>query len=97
MGFVNFSKWIELKEQAPAPGAKAPAPGQAQFKDNNAQVDREIKQIMASTMGKPKKIQQAALMAKAKQMAMNPNIKPDQIKKIQDAMGEDDAQNPAQK
>lgn len=88
MKFKGFSKWVELREQAPAPAGAMPAA----MKDDSKQIDTQIKQVMANNISKPKKMRDTALGALAKKMAMDPNVKPDQLKKVQDAIGADDVQ-----
>lgn len=89
MAFVSFLKWIELKEQAPAAQQQAVSPGR---KDDSAKTDAQIKQVMAANLTDEKK-RKTALQNLAKQMAMNPNAKTDDLKKIADAMKSGD-QNP---
>jgi uncharacterized protein YpuA (DUF1002 family) len=82
---MRFSKWVELREQSPvAPVAGAVAPGR---KDDVAQTDMKIKKTIAGNLNKPDKMRKAALQNLAMQMANDPNAKPDDIKKVADAMG----------
>jgi len=84
---MRFSKWVELREQAPvAPSAGAVAPGR---KDDAAQTDSKIKQTIALNLTDQTK-RKSALQNLAKQLAMNPNAKPEDIKKVADAMGSDE-------
>jgi hypothetical protein len=82
---MKFSKWVELREQAPmAPGAVQPG-----RKDDVAQANSKIKQTIAANLTDQKK-RKTALQNLAKQMAMDPNSKPEDIKKVADAMGSDE-------
>lgn len=91
MKFVKFSKWVEFREQAPAAPA-VPGKTPAAVKDDETQINTQIKQVMANNIGKPKRVRDMALTAKAKQMAMDPNIKPEELKKIQKVIDSDDPQ-----
>ena len=85
---MRFSKWVELREQSPvAPVAGAVAPGR---KDDVAKVDMRIKKTMATNLGKPDNMKKAALQNLAVQMANDPSAKPEDIKKVADAMGSDE-------
>lgn len=93
MNFIGFSRWVELREQAPvAPVAGAVSPGR---KDDTAKTDSQIKQVMANNLTDERK-RKTALQNLAKQMAMNPNAKADDLKKVADALKSDD-QNPLKK
>lgn len=79
---------MELKEQAPglgAPSSGAVVPGR---KDDTAKTDSQIKQVMAANLTDEKK-RKTALQNLAKQMAMNPNAKADDLKKVADALKSD--------
>lgn len=93
MEFMGFSEWVRLREQAPAGQPQAPvAPGR---KDDLSKMDSKIKQVMAANLTDPKK-RNNALQNLAKQMAMDPNSKPEDLKKVASAMKSDDhAQMPA--
>lgn len=86
MAFMGFSKWVDLREQAPAPVA-APGSVQAGRKDDVAQTDTKIKRTIAGNLNKPEKMRKSALQNLAMQMANDPNAKPEDIKKVADAMG----------
>lgn len=86
---MKFTDWIKLREQAPpAPNAATPTAA----KDDAAKTNTEIKQIIANNIGKPKRVTKMALIAKAKQMAPDPNIKPKDMKAIQAAIEDDEPQ-----
>jgi hypothetical protein len=95
MKFIGFSRWVELKEQAPVPGAPAAGAVVPGRKDDSSKTDSQIKQVMANNLTDEKK-RKTALQNLAKQMAMNPNAKTDDLKKVADALKSDD-QNPLKK
>ena len=86
MAFMGFSKWVDLREQAP-PQPGAPSAPQAGRKDDVAQTDMKIKKTIAGNLNKPDKMRKAALQNLAMQMANDRNAKPEDIKKVADAMG----------
>lgn len=87
MAFMGFSKWVDLREQAPAQSGGAVSPGR---KDDVAQTDMKIKKTIAGNLNKPDRARKAALQNLAMQMSNDPNAKPEDIKKVADAMGSDE-------
>jgi hypothetical protein len=85
---MRFSKWVELREQAPAIGAVKPG-----RKDDVAQTDMKIKKAIAGNLGKPEKMRKAALQNLATQMANDPSVKPKDMQRVASAI-ESDEDNP---
>jgi hypothetical protein len=84
---MKFSKWVELREQAPMAASGAVAPGR---KDDMAQIDMKIKKTIAGNLGKPDKMRKAGLQNLAVQMTNDPNVKPKDMQKVADAMGSEE-------
>jgi len=85
MGFITFSKWAEIREQAVQQGM---APRAAQ--GGAASADQTIKKTIASTMGKPKKMQKNALKQLAMKMANDKSADPKELQKVADLVGSDE-------
>lgn len=89
MKFARFSDWVHLKEQAPVPGAPVQGAVAPARKDDSLKTDARIKQVMAANLTDEKK-RKAALQNLAKQMAMSPNNKAEDLKKVADALKSDE-------
>jgi hypothetical protein len=97
MKFTKFSDWVYLKEQAPVPGTPAQGAVAPPRKDDALKTDARIKQVMAANLTDEKK-RKAALQNLAKQMAMSPNNKAEDLKKVADALKSDEqSSNPLNK
>lgn len=97
MRFARFSDWVELKEQAPAPSVPASGAVAPIRKDDALKTDSRIKQVMAANLTDEKK-RKAALQNLAKQMAMSPNNKAEDLKKVADVLKSDEqSANPLKK
>ena len=85
---MKFSEWMIIREQAPiAPvspqgtqqGTKLPQPGE---KARQNKTRSAIQRTRADTLGKPPKVQIAALQNTARRLATDPNADDDAMKDI---------------
>lgn len=89
MALIEFSEWVKLREQAYG-AAAGPIAGAAADAAKNQMTDMKIKKTIAGSLSKPEKVRKSALQNLAMQMANDPKSKPDDIKKVSDAMGSDE-------
>jgi len=97
MKFTKFSDWVHLKEQVPVSGSPVQGAIATARKDDALKTDARIKQVMAANLTDEKK-RKSALQNLARQMAMSPNNKAEDLKKVADAIKSDEqSSNPLRK
>jgi hypothetical protein len=82
---MKFQDWIAIREQQiPAPGQNGQQPVSAGMKDNKSKINTRVKQVIAGNLTKPPAMRKKALENLGKQVALDPNSKPEDLESIAD-------------
>jgi len=96
---MKFQDWIAIREQQiPAPGQTGQRPMvPAGLKDNKSKINTRVKQVIAGNLTKPAATRKKALENLGKQVALDPNSKPEDLESIADLINPAPVKNPMAK